>query len=219
MTLAWPSAAAAPRDGGATGVNGGNGGSVGSTDRGVDRADRGVDPADRGVDRADRGVDPAECGVDRAECGVDRAECRVDRADRSADRLRGDATSANRDRAAADPGHDVLTRVPIVRAADGLAVGEVGWQWHAGRRLAEVGFELQPVARGAGLAAEALAIALDRLWADAPRLAAVVCVVGADNVASQRVLRRCGFARDAGAAPPQRERWICRRPRSAGVSG
>ncbi|MET9699749.1 GNAT family N-acetyltransferase [Streptomyces sp. NPDC006529] len=90
----------------------------------------------------------------------------------------------------------------IVRAADGLAVGGIGF--HAapdGDGNAEIGYDLVPSARGNGYATEAVrALAA---WALAQRgLTTLHATVDDDNLASHAVLGRAGFTR-AGAGEGQ----------------
>ena len=102
------------------------------------------------------------------------------------------------------------TRIKIERRSDAAPVGEVGLQFHADRRLVELGYALAPAARGQGLAAEALAAVLQWLWRTTPA-AAVACVVAADNAASRRLLARLGFVCRAPAAG----HWVLARPAPA----
>ncbi|MER5731861.1 GNAT family N-acetyltransferase [Streptomyces sp. NPDC002138] len=90
----------------------------------------------------------------------------------------------------------------IVRAADGLAVGGIGF--HAapdGDGDAEIGYDLVPSARGNGYATEAVrALAA---WAlDQPGLTTLHATVDDDNLASHAVVGRAGFAR-SGAGEGQ----------------
>jgi RimJ/RimL family protein N-acetyltransferase len=81
----------------------------------------------------------------------------------------------------------------ISRAADGLAIGGIGFKGQPEGGSVEVGYGLGPSARGNGYAAEALiallAVAarhsLDRVVADTDQ----------NNTASQRTLERAGFSR------------------------
>jgi RimJ/RimL family protein N-acetyltransferase len=83
----------------------------------------------------------------------------------------------------------------IVTTGDGLVVGTIGFmsppEAVAGTSEAEVGYGLVPSARHAGLATEALA----GIVAAAARVSvAVRATVAADNLASRRVLEKCGFS-------------------------
>ena len=85
----------------------------------------------------------------------------------------------------------------IVRTADGLALGGIGFHGPPADGRVEIGFDLVPAARGHGYAAEAAGV-LSR-WALAR--AEVQTVVGEtepDNVASQRVMESAGFVRIPG---------------------
>lgn len=81
----------------------------------------------------------------------------------------------------------------ITRAADGQAVGGIGFKGQPKDASVEVGYGIAPSARGNGYAAEAvialLSVAavhgLNRVAADTDRA----------NVASQRTLERAGFSR------------------------
>lgn len=81
----------------------------------------------------------------------------------------------------------------ITRAADGQAIGGIGFKGRPDDGCAGVGYGLAPSARGHGYAAEALA-ALLKVAAD-HGLSKVVADTTADNVASQRTLERAGFRR------------------------
>lgn len=87
----------------------------------------------------------------------------------------------------------VFTMYMVRRAADGLAVGGIGFFGppDADRRV-ELGYGLVPAARGAGLASDAVRAALTL----AAQAGAVVAVADAEaaNVASRRVLAATGFA-------------------------
>lgn len=81
----------------------------------------------------------------------------------------------------------------ITRAADGRAIGGIGFKGRPASGSAEIGYGLAPSARGDGYAAEAVAAllvvaathGLDRVVADTDRA----------NIASQRTLERAGFTR------------------------
>ncbi|CCH17938.1 GCN5-related N-acetyltransferase [Micromonospora lupini str. Lupac 08] len=81
----------------------------------------------------------------------------------------------------------------ITRAADGLAVGGIGFKGQPDDGRVEVGYGLSPSARGHGYAAEALTALLD--VAAGHGLSRVAADTTADNVASQRTLERAGFRR------------------------
>ncbi|WP_063761294.1 GNAT family N-acetyltransferase [Streptomyces sp. NRRL B-1347] len=85
----------------------------------------------------------------------------------------------------------------IRRTADGLAVGAMGFHGvpdHEG--WAEVGYDLAPAARGNGYATEALR-ALTGWALTLPGVQGVRAVVDEGNTASEAVLTRAGFQRDA----------------------
>lgn len=79
----------------------------------------------------------------------------------------------------------------ITRAADGRAIGGIGFKGQPDDGCVEVGYGLSPSARGHGYAAEAL-VALLEVAAD-HGLSRVVADTAKDNVASQRTLERAGF--------------------------
>ncbi|MEU7335075.1 MULTISPECIES: GNAT family N-acetyltransferase [unclassified Streptomyces] len=83
----------------------------------------------------------------------------------------------------------------LVRSADGLAVGALGFHGapdEGGR--AEVGYDLAESARGHGYATEALgALAARYLARDDVKV--LFAVIDRDNAASQRVVARAGFTR------------------------
>lgn len=79
-------------------------------------------------------------------------------------------------------------------ASTGAAVGGIGFLTAAAEDgSAEVGYGFVASARGRGYATEALEAVLAH--ARAQGLRAVVAMTAVDNVASQRVLERCGFVR------------------------
>lgn len=88
--------------------------------------------------------------------------------------------------------HPVFTMYLVRRSSDGRAVGGLGFFGppDADGRV-ELGYGLVPSARGDGLAAEAVGLAL-RLAQDAGATVAVADT-GAGNAASQRVLTTSGF--------------------------
>lgn len=92
---------------------------------------------------------------------------------------------------ATDP-DPVFTMYLVRRVADGLAVGGIGFFGPPdGDGCVELGYGLVPSARGAGLASEAVTLAL----AHAARAGARAAVADAevDNGASRRVLVKAGF--------------------------
>ncbi|MFF2505003.1 GNAT family N-acetyltransferase [Streptomyces sp. NPDC058067] len=106
----------------------------------------------------------------------------------------------------------------IVRAGDGHAIGGIGFHSAPdddGR--VEIGYDLTEGARGRGYATEAVtAIAA---WAlSQPGVTAVTATTDPDNAASQRVLRRAGFA-EIPAAGDERAYELPRTPaRTPGMS-
>jgi RimJ/RimL family protein N-acetyltransferase len=81
----------------------------------------------------------------------------------------------------------------IVRTADGVAVGAVGFHGPPADRLVEIGYDLAPSARGNGHATEAVRLVTARALADRAAIAAVEATVEPANTPSQRVLERAGF--------------------------
>lgn len=81
----------------------------------------------------------------------------------------------------------------ITRAADGRAIGGIGFKGQPTDGSVEVGYGLTPSARGNGFAAEALMALLD--VAAGHGLDRVVADTDRGNIASQRTLERAGFSR------------------------
>ncbi|GAB3939679.1 GNAT family N-acetyltransferase [Micromonospora vulcania] len=81
----------------------------------------------------------------------------------------------------------------ITRAADGKAIGGIGFKGQPDDGCVEIGYGLAESARGHGYAAEAL-VALLKI-ATEHGLSRVVADTTGDNVASQRTLERAGFRR------------------------
>lgn len=81
----------------------------------------------------------------------------------------------------------------IVRTADDLAIGGIGWHGQPDGGVVEAGYDLSPSARGHGYATEALR-ALSAWALDQPAVEVVVARTEPENVASQRVMERVGFA-------------------------
>ena len=79
-------------------------------------------------------------------------------------------------------------------AAMGAAVGGIGFLSAPADGRAEVGYGFVESARGQGLATESLVAVLAH--AERQGLSTVVAMTAVDNLASQAVLMRCGFARD-----------------------
>jgi len=84
----------------------------------------------------------------------------------------------------------------VVRRADGLAIGDVGFHGPPDADgEVEVGYALVPAARGSGLATEATGLLVT--WAcEQPGVRRVSARVSPANAPSRRVLERLGFARD-----------------------
>nr|WP_237694798.1 GNAT family N-acetyltransferase [Streptomyces sp. SID5468] len=82
----------------------------------------------------------------------------------------------------------------ILRAADGVALGGIGFHGPPRDGSVEVGYDLTPSARGAGWATDALRLltgwALSRSGVDT-----VLAATEPGNAPSQRVLARVGFTR------------------------
>jgi RimJ/RimL family protein N-acetyltransferase len=86
----------------------------------------------------------------------------------------------------------------LVRTADDLAVGGIGWHGPPDGGTAEVGYDLSESARGRGYATEALRAMC--AWALAqPEVEVVVARTEADNGASRRVMERAGFTQTHSA--------------------
>ena len=81
----------------------------------------------------------------------------------------------------------------IVRASDGLAVGDAGF--HGPPRPdgeLEVGYALVPGARGSGLATEAVRLLTGWAWGQ-PGVSRIIARVDGENADSERLLKRLGF--------------------------
>ncbi|RFU86933.1 N-acetyltransferase [Streptomyces triticagri] len=88
----------------------------------------------------------------------------------------------------------------LVRDADGLALGAMGFHGPPADGRVEIGYDLVPAARGHGCATEAL-LALSA-WALAdPDVTTVVARTEPGNTASRAVLTRAGFVRTRGPEP------------------
>lgn len=100
-------------------------------------------------------------------------------------------------RAAADPSLlGPFFAYVIVRAHDGLAIGDAGFHGPPGPTgEVEIGYAMVPLGRGSGLATEAVGLLVE--WARAqPEVKLVTARVDAGNDASERLLARLGFTRD-----------------------
>lgn len=82
-------------------------------------------------------------------------------------------------------------QLAIAQRAEDALVGDIGLCLHAGGE-AEIGFTLMHEAQGQGLATEALAALMRRLWAQ-PGVRRVIGITDARNRASIRVLERLGL--------------------------
>lgn len=96
----------------------------------------------------------------------------------------------------------------IVRAADGLVVGDIGFHAPPDERgVAEIGYGLAPSARGQGLASRAVRLLC--AWGfQQPNLAAVIAETSVQNLASIRVLAACGFTAISGDRQQVRYRLL-----------
>ncbi|SEK73397.1 Protein N-acetyltransferase, RimJ/RimL family [Streptacidiphilus jiangxiensis] len=83
----------------------------------------------------------------------------------------------------------------IVVTAEGVAVGGVGFHGAPRGGSCEIGYDLVPGARGRGLATEAARLVTAYALTH-PGVEYVVAHTEPENVASQAVLSRAGFARD-----------------------
>ncbi|HZO68421.1 MAG TPA: GNAT family N-acetyltransferase [Kribbellaceae bacterium] len=94
----------------------------------------------------------------------------------------------------ADAWHPQWGMYVLVRTADDIAVGGIGWHGRPDGGIAEVGYDLSESARGHGYASEALRALCG--WAlEQAEVDVVVARTEEENVASQRVMERAGFAR------------------------
>jgi ribosomal-protein-alanine N-acetyltransferase len=87
----------------------------------------------------------------------------------------------------------------IQRQSDGSLVGTCGlFKWNRGWRTCTVGYELARAARGAGLMAEALSVAL--AWAfEEMQLNRIEAQIHPDNAASLKLARGLGFVQEGRA--------------------
>ncbi|NLA30075.1 MAG: GNAT family N-acetyltransferase [Propionibacterium sp.] len=94
----------------------------------------------------------------------------------------------------------------IVRLDDGLVVGDAGFHTPPDQRgSAEIGYGLAPSARGFGFASRAVRLLTEWGFAQ-PSLSTIIGETTADNLASIRVLERCGFTRVKGSTDRVRYR-------------
>ena len=76
--------------------------------------------------------------------------------------------------------------------ADGVVVGDIGFHGPASEDgIVEIGYALVEALHGRGIATAACAEVLEVAWTDGART--VIAETEPDNVASRRVLIRCGF--------------------------
>jgi RimJ/RimL family protein N-acetyltransferase len=78
----------------------------------------------------------------------------------------------------------------------GIGIGGINLRYSEGARIAEVGFSIARNYWGQGLATEATSAVVDAAFAADPRLVRVRAMADARNVASIRVVEKCGFARE-----------------------
>lgn len=83
-------------------------------------------------------------------------------------------------------------QLAIARRDDDALIGDMGLHLHADGRTLELGFTLARAAQGQGLAAEAVKLALARVFAHTPARR-VLAITDTRNAASVRLLRRLGF--------------------------
>jgi RimJ/RimL family protein N-acetyltransferase len=98
----------------------------------------------------------------------------------------------------------------VVRRADGLAVGTIGFFGppDADGRV-EVGYGLVQSARGQGLMTDALSVTVAAAEAADVQ---VIAHTAAGNIASQRTLARCGFIGEDATNADGEQRYARRRP-------
>lgn len=105
----------------------------------------------------------------------------------------GYPTSGDLDVAGLPAAPEPWTQYAVVERASGLSVGGVGFHRAPIDGAVEIGYGLAPVARGRGIMTEAVRALLE--VAHAHGVLAVVAETDDGNVASERVLERCGFVR------------------------
>ncbi|MBA3529232.1 MAG: GNAT family N-acetyltransferase [Propionibacteriaceae bacterium] len=96
---------------------------------------------------------------------------------------------------------------------DGRVVGDVGFHGPpaaAGPAEVEIGYNVVAGLRGCGIATQACAMLVAQAWRDGAEV--VVAETERDNVASQRVLQRCGFVRGVSGNAAEPLRYVIGRP-------
>lgn len=83
-------------------------------------------------------------------------------------------------------------QIAIADTASDALLGDIGLHLHADGQALEIGFTLARAAQGRGLAAEAVGLALQAVWAGTPARR-VLGITDARNLASVRLLQRLGF--------------------------
>jgi len=86
----------------------------------------------------------------------------------------------------------VWLQIAIADTASDTLLGDIGLHLHADGQALEIGFTLARAAQGRGLAAEAVGLALQAVWAGTPARR-VLGITDARNTASVRLLQRLGF--------------------------
>jgi RimJ/RimL family protein N-acetyltransferase len=81
----------------------------------------------------------------------------------------------------------------IVRAADGVAIGDIGLAPDEEAGTFSGGYGIAASARGQGFATEALSTLVDALWAHRHDAARIVLDTDVANAASRRVMEKAGF--------------------------
>lgn len=92
-----------------------------------------------------------------------------------------------------DPGGWEWHAVWMIELKDGTHIGELCFKGLEADGAAELGYGIAEAYRGHGYAAEAVKAVSSWAFED-PAVTAVEAETAADNIASQRVLEKCGFA-------------------------
>ncbi len=87
-------------------------------------------------------------------------------------------------------------QIAIASTSDDTLLGDIGLHLQADGQALEIGFTLARAAQGQGLAAEAVGLALQAVWAGTPAQR-VLGITDARNLASVRLLERLGLRRFA----------------------
>lgn len=94
---------------------------------------------------------------------------------------------------AADPAHYSWLVWVMIRVADPVVVGDIGFRGPPKEGIVEIGYSVLPAFRSQGIAGEAVAALVAWLQGQ-PEVHMLIAHTEPDNLISQRVLRRIGMA-------------------------